>query len=401
MGYREEAAAALFGSNACVHCRAMQGWDAPALRSQLLVCPETKQRVTACSLADAAERMGASDLVPRRGNQSRPIGATSTVMLRDDHRCAYPVVGHVPVLLVPEQLLAERDAPSVDVIDIADQRYAESYEEMAHYNEAARSQTERMEAAPESAGLAQLLELTQEQRLAFPLPRRRWVDATYEPVAQWEAFRHLAPLAGKTVLQLGGKGIHAVRFLVAGAAQAWVMSPMIEELQHGRALAGRFGVEDRYRCVAGIAEEMPFADEAFDAVYSDSCVHHMVTELAAAECRRTLGPGGRFAAVEPWRAPFYRWGIKIFGKREKGVHCQPMTSERAAPFFAAFEEASVAHHGALTRYPLLALAQLGLELRPQQVYRITKVDDACCSVLPRVRRMGSSSAILAGRGRGR
>lgn len=342
--------------------------------------------------------MGASTLVARQSTQSTPIGATPFVLLRDDHRRAYPVVDDIPVLLLPEQLLPEREAPSIGAIDIAEPRYAESYDEMAHYNEAAKEETDRIGAAAGAGGLNHLLDLTEEQRQAFPLPRRRWVDATYEPVAQWEAFRHLAPLTGKTVLQLGGKGIHAVRFLLAGAAQAWVMSPMVGELQHGRALARHLGVEDRYRCVAGIAEESPFADEAFDAIYSDSCVHHMVTELAAAECRRILRPGGRFAAVEPWRAPFYNWGIRIFGKREKGVHCQPMTTERAAPFSAAFEEASVAHHGALTRYPLLALAQVGVELRPQQVYRITKVDDACSSLLPRVRRAGSSSAILATRG---
>jgi SAM-dependent methyltransferase len=199
------------------------------------------------------------------------------------------------------------------------------------------------------------------------------------------------------VLQVGGKGTHAARFLLAGAANAWVVSPMLEELRHGAALARHLGLEASYHCVAGIAEEMPFRDGTFDAIYSESCVHHMVTELASTELRRILTEGGRFAAVEPWRGPLYRWGIKVFGKREKGVKCQPMTAARAQPFLDVFDQAEVIHHGAISRYPLLALAQLGWELEPPTVYAITRLDDACATLIPPLRRTGSSTAILGTR----
>lgn len=326
-------------------------------------------------------------------------GPTPTVMVRQDNRCAYPVIGGIPLLLVPEQLVAERDVRTVGAVDISDERYAESYDEMSHYNAVAQREAQLIEASSAAAGLAPVLDLSPEQRRSFPEPRRAWLDATYEPVAQWEAFRHLAPMTGKTVLQVGGKGSHAVRFLLAGAAEAWLISPMVEELQHGGALARHLGLENAYRCVAGIAEEMPFADQTFDAIYSESCVHHMVTNLASVECRRILRPGGRFAAVEPWRAPFYGLGIKIFGKREKGVHCRPMTMERAEPLCDAFDDPTVVHHGALTRYPLLALAQKGYELRPPGVFHITRVDDTLCSLVRPLRRMGSSTAILGTRRR--
>lgn len=362
-----------------------------------VVCPETRQRLTPVPLAEAVARIGGAGLVPRVSTGSPAFGPTPTVLLRDDDRCAYPVVDGMPVLLIPEQLVAEQAAASVAPVDLADPRYAEAYDEMAHYNEVARQQADRIEVAQGAAGLARVVALGPLGRQAFPRPRRAWVDATYESVAQAEAFDHLAPMTGATVLQLGGKGIHAVRFLLAGAAEAWVLSPMVEELAHGQALARHLGVEEGYRAAAGVAEEMPFPDETFDAIYSDSCVHHMVTELAAGECHRILRPGGRFAATEPWRAPFYDWGIKVFGKREKEVSCRPMTAERAAPFLSAFEEASVLHHGLLTRYPLLALAQLGVELRPSVVYGATRMDDACCSIVPRIRQMGSSTAILARR----
>lgn len=363
----------------------------------MLVCPETRLSLRECSLTEAIEKLGATQLTGRMVNRAVGVGPTPTVMLRDDHRCAYPVVNGIPVLVVPEQLLAETESARVGSVDIADPRYAESYDEMAHYNEVAQREAELIEASAAANGLSRVLELTPEQRLAFPEPRRAWLDAAYEPVAQWEAFRHLAPLTGKTVLQVGGKGVHAVRFLLSGATQAWVMSPMVEELQHGRALARHMDLGDAYGCVAGLAEEMPFPDETFDAVYSESCVHHMVTDLAAAELRRILRPGGRFAAVEPWRAPFYKWGIKVFGKREKGVSCQPMTRDRAEPFREAFDDATVTHHGALTRYPLLAAAQMGLKLQPHQVFRITRIDDACCSPFRALRDTGSSTTIMGTR----
>ncbi len=339
--------------------------------------------------------MGAPGLISRSVDRVTCVGPTSTVMLRDDLRCAYPVIGDVPVLMVPEQLVAQGRGPMTNGVDVSDPRYAESYEEMAHYNGVASREAALIDASPSAAGLARVVTLTPAQRRNFPEPHWAWLDATYEPASQLDAFRHLAPLTGKTVLQVGGKGSHAVRFLLAGAAEAWVVSPMVEELEHGRALASHVGLENSYRCVAGIAEEMPFRSGTFDAIYSESCVHHMVTNLASRELRRILRPGGRFAAVEPWRAPFYRWGTTTFGKREKGVHCQPMTTERARPFQDAFDEVEVVHHGALTRYPLLALAQLGLQLRLRDVYGISRVDDACSSLIPSLRRTGSSSAILA------
>lgn len=361
------------------------------------MCPETRLRLEECSLAEAIDRVGGSTLRGRTIDRSTQVGPTPTVMLREDRRCAYPVVSGIPVLLVPEQLIPERDFEAVPGVHTSDPRYAESYDEMAHYNRVAHQEAEVITAAPATTSLSRVLNLSPTQRHSFPEPHAAWLDATYEAVAQWDAFRHLAPLSGKTVLQVGGKGTHAVRFLLAGAREAWAVSPMVGELEHGRALARHFGVEAQYRCVSGIAEEMPFADETFDAVYSDSCIHHTVTDLAAAECRRILRPGGRFAAIEPWRAPFYRLGIKVFGKREKGINCRPMTTERARPFHAVFDEATVIHHGALTRYPLLALAQLGWELRPLQVFKITRIDDACCSLIKPLRELGSSSAILGSR----
>ena len=51
----------------------------------------------------------------------------------------------------------------------------------------------------------------------------------------------------------------------------------------------------------------------------------MTTELAMPEIARVLKPGGRFSAMDPWRAPLYAIGTKILGKREVNVYCRPLT----------------------------------------------------------------------------
>jgi SAM-dependent methyltransferase len=195
-------------------------------------------------------------------------------------------------------------------------------------------------------------------------------------------------------LQLGGKGIHVVKFLLAGASKAWLLTPMVDEAKFAQALAEVCGVGKQLTCLVGIAEELPFPDCAFERVYSGSCMHHMVTEIATAEVARILTSGGRFAAVDPWRAPFYGIGTKVLGKREPDVHCRPLTSQRVAPVRQNFSRSQVIHHGTLTRYLLLALEKFGIESSLAVVSVITRIDDTLCTLL-RLRHYGSSVAVLA------
>src|SRR5688572_20886573 len=51
-----------------------------------------------------------------------------------------------------------------------------------------------------------------------PFPGPGWVDTPYDGAAQLDAFRHIGSLEGATVLQIGGSGIHAVKFMLAGAS---------------------------------------------------------------------------------------------------------------------------------------------------------------------------------------
>jgi SAM-dependent methyltransferase len=340
-------------------------------------------------------------LVTRQPDERKPFGVTEMVVLREDGKCAYPVVDGTPILLAPEVLVEPGEASR---FDLSDARYAEAYAEMEFYDSAGKRLQETVDTRPitdvadrDSSGLRSLaiaLGASKQDKETFPNPPDVWIDARYDSAAQWEAYRHIAPLKGKRVLQLGGDGRHAVKFLYAGADEAWTLSPMLGELQFARSLATEYGIEDRLHCVAGIAEELPFADDSFDAIYAGACVHHMVTDLALPECARILRPGGAFSTLEPWRAPFYSVGTRIFGKREPSVHCRPMTKARVKPLFSAFDEASVIHHGSLTRYPLIALARLGLTVKASTAWKINRVDDAACSMVPALRRIGSSVALL-------
>lgn len=193
---------------------------------------------------------------------------------------------------------------------------------------------------------------------------------------------------------MGGKGIHAVKFLIGGAKEAWVISPMLGDAYFAIALAKAFNVADRIYCAVSIAEELPFLANLFHAAYSGGCLHHLVTETALPEISRVLVEGGAFSAVDPWRAPLYAIGTRIFGKRETDVHCHPLTKQRIKPLTNAFKVSRIIQHGSLTRYPLLALNKLGLNFPLSLVWQINKIDDAICSCIPRMRAMGSSVVCL-------
>jgi hypothetical protein len=295
----------------------------------------------------------------------------------------------MPVLLVPEML--GKEGSRFDC-DLRDPKYAEAYEEMDFYNEVATREARHIQ---DSHAYAAVERVRRGQSLSFPNPVDVWLDATYDCAAQWDAYSHIAPLKGKRILQLGGKGAHSVKFLIGGAREAWLVTPMIGELRCAMALAREFDVADRLGCVAGIGEELPFASGSVDAVYCGGCLHHMVLDLALTEVERVLREGGKFSAVDPWRAPLYALGTRILGKREEDVHCRPLTKERVEPMYRVFRDAKRVQHGTLSRYPLLALMKLGVPFPQPWVRRINAVDDALCSCIPKMRGMGSSVACLA------
>ena len=237
------------------------------------------------------------------------------MLLREDNLAAYPIVDSVPILMTPEVLTVDPRE-----IDFEDCRWAEAYDELEHYNQAAE------EAAKSIDQIADTLAHLVPEEAWSPA----WLDAPYDAAAQWEALCYVGPPLRKAVLQIGGTGSHAVRALLGGAAEVWLVTPMISEAQFALKLMERMGVADRFHAVVGIAEQIPLSDRSFDTIYSGGCLHHMNTAHAGPEINRVLKPNGRFAAVEPWQTILHKYGTGLIGKREKNVQCRPLNCDRLA-----------------------------------------------------------------------
>jgi len=357
----------------------------------VFICPQSKLPLRPLPLDEVKKALGSAELTPRSNADPAPFGLTPTMMVRADNACAYPVFDGIPILLAPEQVTP---ASRPQRFDLSDVKYAEAYQEMTHYNQVAKTEAASIRSSESYMAIEPVLRLGPEERRAFPEPKAAWVDCVPDCKPQYDAYRHMGPVKGKRVLQLGGKGIHAVKLLLAGAAEAWVMTPMLGEVYCSIALAKEAGVLDRLRCVVGVAEEIPLADNMFDAIYSGGCVHHMTTELAMPEIARILKPGGRFSSADPWRAPLHAIGTKILGKREVNVFCRPLTRERVAPLFTNFAKAEKIQYGTLTRYPALALSKFGIHVPFRMMWQLYRVDDAFCSCIPGLRNLGSGVALF-------
>lgn len=362
---------------------------------EALTCPTTKIGLELVTLETAEELLN-GELHPRaysknaKGTISQAVGPTPWVLLREDLKCAYPVVDGIPILLAPEALAVSENQ---SVFDLTDARYAEAYEEMEFYNSVASNASEKLERGGAESILPTELAATAEERASFPAPWQRWVDTVHDSAALWDAYIHLGPYKNQRVLQLGGSGTHVIKFAMAGAAESWLITPMLGEASMARGLAESAGVGSQFRCVVAIAEELPIKSETFDGVFAGGCLHHMQTELALPEAARVLRKGGRFAAVEPWRAPLYAIGTKILGKRED-AYCTPLTGARLALLDKSFTWSRRIQHGTLTRYPLIALEKFRIPVSKSIPWYLGKLDDAVSSVLPGARQMGSSVAVL-------
>jgi len=339
-----------------------------------LRCPETGLGLREMSLAEAEQVVG-----PLHSRPGVIFGRTDRVLLREDHAAAYPVVDGVPILMTPEVLTVDPRE-----IDFEDGRWAEAYDEIKYYNQAAG------DAAKSIHQIADTLAHLVPEEAWSPA----WLDAPYDAAAQWEALCYVGPPSRKAVLQIGGKGAHAVRALLGGATEVWLVTPMISEAQFALKLMERMGVADRFHAVVGIAEQIPLGDRSFDAIYSGGSLHHMDAAHAGPEINRVLKPGGRFAAVEPWQTILHKYGTRLVGKREKDVYCRPLNRDRLALMRGPFGHFTVSQHAPLLRY--LALAWLKVSKRsiePTTGLRLTRYDD----MLPLPRRWGGSVAVLAER----
>jgi ubiquinone/menaquinone biosynthesis C-methylase UbiE/uncharacterized protein YbaR (Trm112 family) len=327
-----------------------------------------------------------------------PVGLGGTgrsVAVTDDGSIAYPVLDGVPLLVPTEAFGRSRS----ERFDVAGPHYAEAYAEAELYS--------AMAAAADTAGdgrsLDHLVRVDAEVRAGrllpatFPSPATEWLEAGSTISAQHESFTHLGPLADTTVLQIGGTGSHAVLFLLAGAARAVVVSPIVEELRQALRLADRVGVSGRLHVVGGVAESLPLADAVVDRVYSGSSMHHTVTIDALAQIARVLTDEGRFASVDVWKAPLHGWGTKVFGKQGGNPHCHPLDPARVEPLHDVFADATVSFHGAFARYPLAVMNRFGRRPSRSTSWRLASAEDSLAARSSIVRRQ-SSLVVMRGAG---
>jgi uncharacterized protein YbaR (Trm112 family)/SAM-dependent methyltransferase len=343
----------------------------------ILRCPHTGGRL---SLATAAEFAGGEALP----------APDAPLLITSNGDAAYRIDAGVPILLWPEALHASGPTGGT-----RDPRYAEAYRDVVHYA-AAAAEPGAVEAAVLDHRLDYLRTIPEDLRHAFPEPAGRWLalqEGLFDLVAEIQAYRHLAPLRDARVLQVGGRGTHAVKFLAAGAAEAWLLTPVPGEAAFALALAERCGFAGRLTAVVGVGEEPPFARGSFQAIYAPGSLHHMDTATALPRLHATLAPGGRLACVDPWRAPGYGLGTRILGKRERDVACRPLTGVRLEEASATLPSLRVTRHGAMTRYPLIALQKFRIPLSRDLVLRVMTADDVLAGRAPPLRGLASSVCI--------
>lgn len=314
-----------------------------------LRCPVTGSPL---KLVDAPCGPGAGFVpVPRRGCDTAPFGPTGKMLILRDESSGYPIVDDIPVLLGPEKLVPA--ASREEGVDLRDPLYAEAYAEMAHYNS--------VNPAGDDEPLRSMGGVTTHNAASiarsFPEPAGVWIDSPHDSLAQLDAYRHLAPVTGRTVMQLGGHGSHAVKMLLAGARRGFLVTPMLGEAQRAKRLAESYGVGHRFAAVLGLGEQIPLAADSIDLVVSGGCFHHTRLEYLAAELHRVLATGGRFAGYDAWKTPLHTIGTKLLGKRDP-VNCRPITPGRLAHMTRWFPDMTSSRHGPLLRYLLLGLEKL-------------------------------------------
>lgn len=362
---------------------------------ELARCPITGQSLC---LADASTWWsdGSDEPVALGVGRFTPVGLVGpdrSVAVTTDATIAYPVLDGIAVLLPTEAFGRGRS----ERFDVADARFAEAYAEAELYSAMAVD----ADTSTDGRSMAHLVRVDAAlrggrlDRAGFPSPPTDWLEAGSTISAQHECFTHLAPAVDTTVLQIGGTGSHAVLFLLAGAAHAVVVSPVVEELRQARRLADRVGVSDRLEVVVGIAEMLPLADAAVDRVYSGSSIHHTVTADALSQIARVLSDTGRFASVDVWKAPLHGAGTGLFGKQGGNPHCRPLDPSRVQPLHEVFDDAEVSFHGALARYPLAVLDRFGRRPSRSLSWRLATAEDALAARASILRRQ-SSLVVLRG-----
>lgn len=104
---------------------------------------------------------------------------------------------------------------------------------------------------------------------------------------------------GSTALAYcSGLGQDAIAMAELGASSVVGIDISDASIATARRDAEARGLGDRVRFEAMDAERMTFADDSFDVIVVNGCLHHLDLDAAYGELRRVLRPGGRIICVE-------------------------------------------------------------------------------------------------------
>ncbi|MBI4762671.1 MAG: hypothetical protein HZC39_16660 [Chloroflexi bacterium] len=84
----------------------------------------------------------------------------------------------------------------------------------------------------------------------------------------------------------------------------------------------------------------------------------------------------------------------LFKHQNTTVFCRPLDRQRVSPLKTAFGWSDTVQHGTFVRYFLIALKKLGVKLSLMTVWRLIRMDDSLANLVPGLRRLGSSIALL-------
>jgi ubiquinone/menaquinone biosynthesis C-methylase UbiE len=136
----------------------------------------------------------------------------------------------------------------------------------------------------------------------------RFDDDAYLDHETWirPAFQQLGDLRQARVLDVGcGHGMTAV-VLARRGAHVTALELSRGYLEEARARACENGVNIDFLQAA--AEQLPFADAAFDRIWGNAVLHHLDLQIAGRQLYRVLRPGGVAVFCEPWgENPLLNW----------------------------------------------------------------------------------------------
>jgi SAM-dependent methyltransferase len=127
----------------------------------------------------------------------------------------------------------------------------------------------------------------------------------------------LVPLDGKDIIELGCGAAKLARDLLLRFPNSRVTGVEVDDRQHAKNIAAP---QAGLRFVAGVAEDIPFADASFDLALMLKSLHHVpLVSMARAlgEVARVLRPGGHLYVSEPVYAGPLNDVVRLFN--DEGV----------------------------------------------------------------------------------